>query len=118
MKTISSYLEKAVNAFSDLMSKPISFIAVVIITALALIFQLDSTILNVSISVFTMIVGLAVLVSTKRGEIALHLKLDKIIEAADMTNEVIGAEHEDTEKLLEDKKKVEAVNVVVAEQNP
>jgi low affinity Fe/Cu permease len=53
------------------------------------------TLVNLGISNITMIIGQAVLVSTRRDGLAYHLKMDRIIEALPTPNDAIGAEHRD-----------------------
>ena len=91
---------KFIYAFADIISRPVSF---AILTALAFVGSgvalftgkdIDAaTVVNLAISVTTMIIGQAVLVSGRRDGLAFHLKLDRIIEALPDDNEAIGAEH-------------------------
>lgn len=90
---------KFIYAFADIISRPVSFAILTSLafvgSALALATGKDidaATIVNLAISVTTMIIGQAVLVSGRRDGLAFHLKLDRIIEALPSDNEAIGAE--------------------------
>lgn len=95
-------MKKSIYAFADIMSQPLAFAA---LTGSAVIAIIIGTILpmpeaywttfNISISVTTMVIGQAVLVSGRRDGLAYHLKMDHIIEALPRDNAAIGVEHED-----------------------
>lgn len=104
-----------IYGFSNVMAQPISFIilgaAGIIAAALGLLLDMGEvymTVVNLSISLLTMIIGQAVLVSSGRDGIALHLKLDRIIEAQPSDNDAIGAEHKDAEEIEQERNRVEA----------
>lgn len=95
-------MKKTIYAFADMMSQPAAFIALtggtiacIMVGAMMQVPEGFWTTLNLSISVTTMAIGQAVLVSGRRDSLAYHLKLDHIIEALPRDNEAIGVEHED-----------------------
>lgn len=95
-------MSRLIYAFADLMSQPLAFGALTGAAVLAIIigsiFPVGEgfwTTFNIAISVTTMVIGQAVLVSGRRDGLAYHLKMDQIIEALPRDNEAIGVEHED-----------------------
>lgn len=99
-------MNKVIYLLSDAMSRPIAFIALTGATILAIAFGAVLQVpegywmtLNLAISVTTMAIGQAVLVSSRRDTLAMHLKLDHTLEALPRDNSAIGAEHEDEETI-------------------
>ena len=87
-----------IYSFADIISRPISFALLTTVSvlgsAVALLTTRQNTadVVNLVISVTTMIIGQAVLVSGRRDGLAFHLKLDRIIEALPGDNAAIGME--------------------------
>lgn len=107
-------MSKWIYAFADIMARPISFAAltgaVILAVTIGSVLPVPEfywTTVNISISVITMVIGQAVLVSSRRDGMALHLKLDRIIEAEPTDNEAIGVEHEEVEIIKAAKVEVE-----------
>lgn len=95
-------MKSIIHAFADVMSQPAAFIALSSLALTGSVYAvftsgpLDTmTLVNLGISNITMIIGQAVLVSSRRHELAYHLKMDRIIEALPNDNDAIGAEHRD-----------------------
>jgi low affinity Fe/Cu permease len=94
-------MTKIIYLFADIISRPIAFAVLTFAAllgsavAIATSATIDAaTVLNITLSVLTMVIGQAVLVSGRRDGLAFHLKLDRIIEALPTGNEAIGSEHE------------------------
>lgn len=105
---------KFIYAFSDLMSRPVSFalLTSAFLTAAGAGSIMDlgegyMTYVNLGISIVTMVIGQAVLVSSRRDNVAMHLKLDDIIEGQPGSDRAVAAEKEDEETLQELKQEVE-----------
>lgn len=108
-------ITKAIYAFSDAMARPISFIVLTggfcMAAAAGTIFDLGEgymTYVNLGISIVTMSIGQAVLVSSSRDNIAMHVKLDDIVEGQPGDDSTVGAEKEDEETLKQKKTEIEA----------
>lgn len=107
-------LEDAIAKLSDVMGRPIAFVALtcasVVGAIVGAVVGFDGTygmVFNLSISIITMIIGQAVLVSSRRETLASSFKLDKLIEWGPGSNDAIGAEKEDTEVLEQKIEEVE-----------
>jgi low affinity Fe/Cu permease len=107
-------ITKAIYAFADAMARPASF---VILTAGFMVAAVAGitmdlgegymTYVNLGISIITMAIGQAVLVSSSRDNIAMHVKLDDIIENHPGSDEAVAAEKEDEETLKQMKTEIE-----------
>lgn len=107
-------ITKFVYKIADLSSRVSAYIlltgGVIAAIVIGLLFNLGAwywTALNLSISVITMSNGQAVLVSARRDGLAIHLKLDKAVEAADTDNVAIGMEHKEERDIQAELDKVE-----------
>lgn len=96
-----SEMTKIIYVFADIISRPVAFAILTLIALFGSAFAIATsatvdaaTVVNIGLSVLTMVIGQAVLVSGRRDGLAFHLKLDRIIEALPTDNEAIGAEHE------------------------
>lgn len=95
-------MNKLIYALADVMSLPAAFMGLTGTTLFAIAIgiafpmsELYWTGVNLAISVTTMAIGQAVLVSGRRDSLAYHLKLDRLVEALPTDNEPIGIEHEE-----------------------
>lgn len=108
-------MSKLIYALSDIMSTPAAFMSLTGGTAAAIVVGMVLpvpeaywTAFNIAISVTTMAIGQAVLVSGARDNTAMHVKVDRIIEALPTPNDAIGLEHEDAQKIENERAAVEA----------
>jgi low affinity Fe/Cu permease len=108
-------MSKLIYALSDIMSTPLAFMALtgwtLIAIAIGIVLPVSEvywTAVNLAISVSTMAIGQAVLVSSARDNTAMHVKVDRIIEALPTKNDAIGLEHEDAQKIENERDAVEA----------
>lgn len=99
-------MKRAIYGLANQMARPLAFVALsgaAAVAALAgLVFPVGEvyfSVVNLSISVLTLAIGQAVLVAGARDEIALHLKLDRLIEASGASTDAIGIEHKDAEEV-------------------
>ncbi len=107
-------MTKLIYAFADAMARPISFLilsfAAVLMSALGGVVDFGDgywNVLNLTISILTMVIGQAVLVGSRRDGLATDLKLDRLIEAMPGDNDAIGSEHEHAEEIARMKQEVE-----------
>jgi low affinity Fe/Cu permease len=107
-------MAKLIYALADAIARPLSFVIIsggfAVAALIGWILGLSDsfwTVVNLCISFLTMVIGQAVLVSSRRDGLATDLKLDHIIEALPRDNEAIGAEKLDAEEIQEKKDEVE-----------
>lgn len=107
-------MEKSIYAVADVMARPVSFTLITsasfAATAAGSIFDLGEgywTVVNLGISLLTMIIGQAVLCRGARDGLATDLKLDRIIEALPSDNDAIGAEKMKFEEIEREKRAIE-----------
>jgi len=107
-------MKRAIYALADLMARPAAFVALsssaLALAAAGFVLRLGEgyfAIVNLSISIVTLAIGQAVLVAAARDEKAVHVKLDRLIEAGAATNDVIGIEHQDADAIERLRKETE-----------
>lgn len=107
-------MSELIYAISDFMARPAAFIALSVGFTMASIagFVLPvpdafPNAVNLTISLVTMIIGQAVLVSSRRDSLATDVKLDRIIEELPGDNDAIGAEAVPAEELEAQKRIIE-----------
>ena len=108
-------LERMIYAFADAMGKPLSFVfltlASVISSSVGFFFKVSdgyTTFVANTITLVTLIIGQAVLVSARRSSLANDLKQDRIIEALPGDNDAIGIEEAHAAEIEREKRAVEA----------
>jgi low affinity Fe/Cu permease len=108
-------MSKPIYALADFMSTPAAFMTLTGGTMIAIAIGISLpvpdaywTALNLAISVTTMAIGQAVLVSSARDNVAMHVKMDRIIEALPTENDAIGLEHKDAKTIEDERAAVEA----------
>jgi len=107
-------MEKVIYAVADVMARPLSFVIIFLISAGAVsmgwLMDLGEgywTVVNLGISLLTMVIGQAVLVESRRSSLAGDLKLDRIIEALPSDNDAIGTEKLPAAEIEKEKEAVE-----------
>ena len=107
-------MEKFVHLFTASMSKAWTFFVIAILgivsSGIGLLLNLGDgymAMVNVAISVFTMITAQGLQVSGTRDTLAIHLKLDTIIKHLDIPDDEIGDEKETERELTKRKQKLE-----------
>jgi low affinity Fe/Cu permease len=107
-------MENLVHSFTALMSRTSAFmvigIAGIVFGSAGFIFGLGegySAVVNLAISIFTMITAQGIQVSGTRDTLAMHLKLDTIIKHLDIPDDEIGDEKETEDELSRRKEALE-----------
>jgi len=107
-------MQKTIFKLADIFATPLAFVVLMSCSLVASFLGTFTNLgdsymaaVNLALSVLTLGIGQAVLVSSARDNKALHLKLDKLILAAPTDNDAIGAEHRKSEHLDQQIKDIE-----------
>ncbi len=107
-------MTRLIYALADLMARPAAFvvlsfgfIAVAILGTILPVSDAFNNRVNLAISLVTLVIGQAVLVTAKRDSAATDLKLDRLIEVSPGSNDAIGAERLSEEEIEAQKREVE-----------
>lgn len=84
-------MDKIFDAVSNFLSRPLGFLAVHFFMMAAYLL-LATDLYTMILSVVAISISSFILVAQLKGDLALHLKLDKLIEASDANNKWIGEE--------------------------
>lgn len=93
-------MNRIFDIVSDFLSKPIGFFSVHILMLIAGL-TLPTDVFTMALSVFAISMAGFLLVSQRKGDLALHLKLDELILESDAQNVAIGIEKQDIDKVEE-----------------
>ena len=112
--SISARIAHFINSIAAFLSTAQGFVSTFIILLVGMgigaMVQFNETFVfsfNIFLSVAAIVIAGIILVSAARGEAALHVKLDYLIEYSKASNKVIGLEHRELHEIEAERKKVE-----------
>lgn len=91
-------MDKIFDTTARFLSHPSGFFTVHVLMLIGFLL-LPTDVFTMVLSVLAISISSFILVSQLKGDLALHLKLDKLVEASDATNEVIGLEKKRLEEI-------------------
>ena len=95
-------MDRIFDSVSNFLSRPRGFLLVHVLMLIGYV-VLATDVFTMILSVIAISISSFILVSQLKGDLALHLKLDKLIEASDATNEVIAEEQKTLKEIEKDK---------------
>jgi low affinity Fe/Cu permease len=111
---VQTRLERSINALAAFLSTAIGFVVVFLVLcvgiAIGWLLQFNEGFMfgfNIFLSVAAIVISGIILVSAARGEAAIQVKLDYLIEYSKATNKAVGLEHKDFAEIEEERKRVE-----------
>lgn len=90
------------DTVSNFLSRPLGFFTVHVLMLIGYI-TLPTDTYTMCLSVAAISMTAFILVSQLKGDLALHLKLDKLIEASNATNDVIAEEQKTLKEIEKDR---------------
>jgi low affinity Fe/Cu permease len=95
-------MDRIFDFVANFLSRPIGFATVHILMLIGyLILPTDQ--FTMALSVLAISMTAFILVSQLKGDLALHLKLDRLIEASDATNDVVQEEQKTLKEIEKDR---------------
>jgi low affinity Fe/Cu permease len=111
---VRTRLERSIHSLAGFLSTPVGFVATFLILCIGIaigwFLQFNETFMfgfNIFLSVAAIVISGIILVSAARGEAAIQVKLDYLIEYSKAKNSAIGLEHKDFAEIEAERQAVE-----------
>lgn len=95
-------MDRIFDTVANFLSRPIGFAVVHILMVIGYL-VLPTDVFTMVLSVAAISMTAFILVAQLKGDLALHLKLDKLIEASDAANDVIREEQKTLKEIEKDR---------------